>query len=311
MLVAGVKTRIVSIALVPVLIGATWVHAGNGWLFTSPNGGWEYPAFWTIALLVQALLGDGAYALRAAFRRQQRKRPDLDDLAHRPHFLTLTSLEEIPMKLYFSPGACSLAPHIALHEVGLPFTAVKVDLHTHKLADGTDYYTVNAKGYVPLLELPDGERLSRSRRHPAIHRRPQARYARPGVRDDGTLPSDGVARLHCHRSAQAVCSAVVPDDARGNQGRAARKLATRFDHIAKTLAAKPYLTGEAFTIADAYLFTVLNWSGTLKVDLARWPALQQFQARVAARTKVREAMKTERLLKEPAQSTKTGASAAA
>jgi putative oxidoreductase len=66
MLIAGVKTRIVSLALVPVLLGATWAHAGNGWLFTSPNGGWEYPAFWTIGLLVQALLGDGAYALRPA-----------------------------------------------------------------------------------------------------------------------------------------------------------------------------------------------------------------------------------------------------
>ena len=67
MLIAGVKTRIVSLALMPVLLGATWAHAGNGWLFTSPNGGWEYPAFWTIGLLVQALLGDGAYALRPAY----------------------------------------------------------------------------------------------------------------------------------------------------------------------------------------------------------------------------------------------------
>ena len=64
MLIAGVKTRIVSLALMPVLIGATWAHAGNGWVFSSPNGGWEYPAFWTIALIVQALLGDGAYAFR-------------------------------------------------------------------------------------------------------------------------------------------------------------------------------------------------------------------------------------------------------
>ena len=64
LLILGVRTRIVALALVPVLIGATWVHAGNGWLFTSPNGGWEYPAFWTVAMIVQALLGDGAYALR-------------------------------------------------------------------------------------------------------------------------------------------------------------------------------------------------------------------------------------------------------
>ena len=69
LLIAGVKTRATSIALLPVLIGATWAHAGNGWLFTSPNGGWEYPAFWTIALVVQALLGDGAYALRPSYPR--------------------------------------------------------------------------------------------------------------------------------------------------------------------------------------------------------------------------------------------------
>ena len=65
LLIAGVGTRVVSLALVPVLIGATWSHAGNGWLFTSPNGGWEYPAFWTVALVVQALLGDGAFAFRS------------------------------------------------------------------------------------------------------------------------------------------------------------------------------------------------------------------------------------------------------
>jgi glutathione S-transferase len=209
------------------------------------------------------------------------------------------------MKLYYSPGACSLAPHIALVESGLPFTAVKVDLRTHKLADGTDYYTINPKGYVPLLELPDGDRLSEV----AVI----LQYV--ADRKPGTIaPAFGtMERYHVMEWLNFVATEVhkqfapffypTTPDATKEAQRA--KLATRFDLVTKTLAAQPYLTGETFTVADAYLFTVVNWAGNLKIDLAPWPALQAFQARVAARPKVREAMKAEGLIKDPAPSTTT------
>ena len=207
------------------------------------------------------------------------------------------------MKLYYSPGACSLAPHIALVEAGLPFTSVKVDLRTHKLADGTDYYTINPKGYVPLLELPDGERLSEV----AVI----LQYV--ADRKPGTLaPAFGtMARYRLmewlnfvatevHKQFGPLFYPTTPEATRETQR---AKLATRFDLIAKTLARQPYLTGEAFTVADAYLFTVVNWAGMLKIDLAPWPALQAFQDRVAARPKVREAMKAEGLIKDSAPAT--------
>ncbi len=207
------------------------------------------------------------------------------------------------MKLYYSPGACSLAPHIALVEAGVPHTTVKVDLGAHKLADGTDYYTLNPKGYVPLLELDGGERLSEV----AVI----LQYI--ADRKPGTIaPAFGTMERYrvmewlnfiateVHKQFAPLWYPTTPDATKEAQR---TKLATRFDLIAKTLSARPYLTGETFTVADAYLFTVVNWAPTLKVELARWPALQQFQARVAARPKVREAMKAEGLIKEPTPAT--------
>jgi glutathione S-transferase len=204
------------------------------------------------------------------------------------------------MKLYHSPAACSLAPHIALYETGLPFTAAKVDLRTHKLADGTDYYAINPKGYVPLLELDNGERLAEV----AVI----LQYI--ADRKPGTIaPAFGtMERYHLmewlnfiatevHKQYSPLWNPGTPDATKEAQR---TKLATRFDYIARTLATQPYLTGETFTVADAYLFTVVNWSGLLKVDLAPWPALQQFQARVAARPNVRKAMEAEGLIKNPA-----------
>jgi glutathione S-transferase len=204
------------------------------------------------------------------------------------------------MKLYHSPAACSLAPHIALYETGLPFTAAKVDLRTHKLADGTDYYAINPKGYVPLLELDNGERLAEV----AVI----LQYI--ADRKPGTIaPAFGtMERYHLmewlnfiatevHKQYSPLWNPGTPDATKEVQR---TKLATRFDYIARTLANQPYLTGETFTVADAYLFTVLNWSNMLKVDLAPWPALREFQARVAARPNVRKAMQAEGLIKDPA-----------
>ena len=204
------------------------------------------------------------------------------------------------MKLYYSPGACSLAPHIALAEAGIAFELIKVDLRTHKLADGTDYYTINPKGYVPLLELDNGERLSEV----AVI----LQYI--ADRKPGTLaPAYGTfERYRVMEWLNFIATEVhkqygplwYPDTPEATKEKQRATLAKRFDFIVTALAKQPYLTGESFTIADAYLFTVVNWSGMLKFDLSRWPALQQFQKRVAERPQVHAALKAEGLVKEPA-----------
>ena len=204
------------------------------------------------------------------------------------------------MKLYFSPGACSLAPHIALSESGVPYATEKVDLRRHALADGTDYYAINAKGYVPLLELDDGTRISEV----AVI----LQYI--ADRKPGTLaPVFGSIERYrvmewlnfiateLHKQFGPLWYPTTPDATKDAQK---AKLATRFDLLAQMLAAQPYLTGSAFTIADAYLFTILNWAPMLKVDLAPWPVLQQFQARVSARPAVHAALVAEGLVKEAA-----------
>ena len=211
------------------------------------------------------------------------------------------------MKLYFSPGACSLAPHIALSESGLPYTTKIVDLKKHVLADGTDYYTINPKGYVPLLELDDGARLSEV----AVI----LQYI--ADRKPGTLaPAFGSMERYrlmewlnfiateLHKQFGPLWYPTTPDATKEAQR---SKLASRFDLISKTLAAQPFLTGDKFTIADAYLFTILNWAPMLKVDLAPWPALQQFQARVAARPAVRATLVAEGLVKGEHHAAKTTA----
>ncbi len=201
------------------------------------------------------------------------------------------------MKLYYSTGACSLAPHIALSEAGLPYDVARVDLKKHLLADGTDYYAINPKGYVPLLELDDGTRLSEV----AVI----LQYI--ADRKPGTLaPFFGTMERYrlmewlnfmateLHKQFGPLWHPISPEATKD----AKAKLATRFELIAKTLDAQPYLTGSTFTVADAYLFTILNWAPMLKVDLAPWPALQQFQARVAARPAVHAVLVAEGLVKK-------------
>ncbi|MEO8344141.1 MAG: glutathione transferase GstA [Betaproteobacteria bacterium] len=201
------------------------------------------------------------------------------------------------MKLYYAPGACSMASHIALNEAGLLYEAVKVDLRKHELADGTDFYMINPKGYVPLLELDDGQRLSEvgvilqyiADRKPGM--------LAPQV---GTMERYRVMEwlnfiaTELHKQFSPLFYADTPAATKDAQ---IAKLATRFDLISKTLSAHSYLTGETFTIADAYLFTIVNWTGMLKIDLSSWPALQQFQARVAARPMVHATLVTEGLAK--------------
>ena len=204
------------------------------------------------------------------------------------------------MKLYYSPAACSLAAHIALEESGLPYELVKVDLRAHKLADGGDYYKINPKGYVPVLEFEGGERLTEA----AVI----LQYI--ADRNPGTLaPAYGtMERYHLNEWLNFIATEIhkpfgplwhneTPEATKTTQREA---LVKRFAFVEKTLAKQSHLTGNAFTIADAYLFTVVNWSKQLKVDLTPFPALRAFQARVAARPKVHAAMKAEHLVKDPA-----------
>ena len=204
------------------------------------------------------------------------------------------------MKLYYSPAACSLAPHIALAEIGAQYDTVKVDLRKHALHDGTDYYTIHAKGYVPLLELDDGTRLSEVAviLQYIADRKPGALAPAFGCLDRyRVMEWLNFVATEIHKQFGPLWYPTTPDATKEAQK---QKLATRFEYLAQILATQPYLTGSSFTIADAYLFTILSWAPMLKVDLSPYPALTQFQARVAARPAVRRVLIDEGLVKEEA-----------
>ena len=202
------------------------------------------------------------------------------------------------MKLYFSPGACSLAPHIVLNESGLPFTLVKADLKAHKLEDGSDYYQTTSKGQVPVLEFDNGERLSEG---PAI-----TQYIADQVPAKKLAPASGtMARYRLqewlnfitselHKGIGGMFNPAMPDVGKTViRARATDKL----KWVDEQLEGKQYLMGDAFTIADAYLFTVSNWTAHTGIDISGMKNLSAFQARMAARPAVQAAMKAEGLLK--------------
>lgn len=201
------------------------------------------------------------------------------------------------MKLYYSPGACSLSPHIVLRELGLPFEAVLASTKTHKLTDGTDYYTINPKGYVPLLELDDGQRLSEG---PAI-----VQYLADKAPGKGLIaPAGSMERYRqiewlnfisteLHKQYSPLFNAAMPEEAKAFFR---DKLRGRYQLINEQLEGKQYLMGSSFSVPDAYLFTVTNWAGRVGVD-AGGANVQAFMARMAARPAVQEAMKAEGLLK--------------
>ena len=202
------------------------------------------------------------------------------------------------MKLYFSPGACSLAPHIVLNETGLPFTLVKADLKAHQLEDGSDYYPITSKGQVPLLELDSGERLSEG---PAI-----VQYLADQVPAKNLAPANGtMARYRVqewlnfitselHKGIGGLFNPAMPEDGKAViRARASAKL----KWVDERLEGKQYVMGDAFTIADPYLFTITNWTGHTGIDISGLKNLGAFQARMAARPAVQAALKAEGLLK--------------
>lgn len=202
------------------------------------------------------------------------------------------------MKLYYSPGACSLSPHIVLRESGLAFEPVLASTKTHQLADGTDYYTINPKGYVPLLELDNGERLSEG---PAI-----VQYIADQVPAKNLAPANGtMARYRLqewlnfitselHKSFSPLFNPAIGEDTRAVYR---ARIVERLTWVDGQLAGKSFLLGDTFTVADAYLFTVAGWSKYVGVDIAGLAHLNAYLARIAARPAVQEAMKAEGLLK--------------
>jgi glutathione S-transferase len=203
------------------------------------------------------------------------------------------------MKLYFSPGVCSLSPHITLHEAGLQYELERVNLADKKTASGADFRAINPKGYVPALLLDNGEVLTEG---PAM-----VQYLADLVPEKKLVPAAGTMERYrlmewlnfigteLHKGFSPLFKPAMPDEAK----RMARdNLALRFELVAKQLEDKEYLTGNQFTVADAYLFTVMNWAPRVDVDLSRWPVLKAYQQRVAARPAVRAAMVAEGLIKE-------------
>jgi glutathione S-transferase len=200
------------------------------------------------------------------------------------------------MKLYFSPGACSLSPHIVAQELGIPLTLVKVDTATKKLADGGDFWAINPKGYVPALQLDDGELLTEG---PTIvqylaDRKPDGKLVPP----NGTLERYRVQEMlgyinsEIHKTYSPLFSPKTSPELRKDREDYLRK---RYALVDQRLATQAYLFGDQFTVADAYLFTVTNWANFLKLDLSEFPNLLAFQARVAARPAVQAALIAEGL----------------
>ena len=202
------------------------------------------------------------------------------------------------MKLYYSPGACSLASHIALREAGLPFEAVKVEGRGQKTAGGEDYSKVTAKGYVPALRLDDGSVLTEGT---AIL--PYVADQNPG---SGLAPTAGsMARYRLHEWLGYINSELhakfgpffIPGTTDEQKAAAKTNLGRRFDFAQAELGNKPFLMGDTFTVADAYLFTVLGWCAFVGIDLGQWPGLKAYHVRIAGRPAVQAALKAEGLIK--------------
>jgi glutathione S-transferase len=198
------------------------------------------------------------------------------------------------MKLYYSPGACSLSPHIVLREAELPFDLVRAFTKTHKLDDGTDYYTINPKGYVPLLELDDGQRLTEG---PVI-----VQYIADKVPAKKLAPPAGTMERYrlqewlnfitteIHKTYSPLFNPDMPEPAKQIFR---LKLDSRYKWVEGQLQGRQFLMGDTFTVADAYLFTVSRWAKVVGVDITGLPNLTAYLARIDARPAVQAALKAE------------------
>ncbi len=202
------------------------------------------------------------------------------------------------MKLYYAKGACSLSPHIVLLEAGLPFTLERLDFATKKTDKGVDYLTVNSKGAVPALQLDDGKVLTEG---PAI-----VQYLADLKPESGLAPRAGTFERYqlmevlnyltseVHKGFSPLFNPKISVDWKAS---ALANLDKKFAWLSSFLADKTFLMGNTFTVADAYLFTVLNWTGQVGIDLSKWPVLTAYQSRIVQRPKVQQALREEGLIK--------------
>lgn len=202
------------------------------------------------------------------------------------------------MKLYYSPGACSLSPHIVARELGIELALEKVDLGAKKTASGQDYLAINPKGYVPALELDGGGLLTEG---PAIVQyladlRPEAGLAPPNGTLERVRLQEWLAYINSevHKTFGPLFDPRLTPERREEVLKILHK---RLGYIEQTLAAQPYLLGQQYSVADIYLFVVASWAGYAQLDLSGFPALQQFVGRVASRAAVQAALKAEGLVK--------------
>ena len=199
------------------------------------------------------------------------------------------------MKLYYSPGACSLSPHIVLRELGLPFTLERVDFKTGKTASGSDFKAINPKGYVPALELDDKQVLTEG---PAI-----VQYLADRVPDQGLAPAPGSfdrVRLQewltfigteLHKSFSPLFRP-GPDE---TKAAAKQRIRNWLDWLEPQLGARPYLLGDRISVADIYLWVVTGWSAYVDLPLEGWPNLVAWRSRIAGRPAVQAALQAEGL----------------
>jgi glutathione S-transferase len=202
------------------------------------------------------------------------------------------------MKLYYAAGACSLSPHIVALEAGIPVELVKVDTKAKRTASDQDYWLINPKGYVPALTLDDGELLTEG---PAI-----VQYLADLKPESGLAPANGTTARYrlqemlgyinseLHKTYSPLFKPETPDAVREERKEYLRK---RYRLLEERLAQHPWLVGDRFTVADAYLFTVTNWARHVAFDLSEFPALLDFQKRVAERPAVQTALEAEGLKK--------------
>lgn len=200
------------------------------------------------------------------------------------------------MKLYYAPGTCALSPHIVLHEAGLPFEGTLTNIRSHQLADGSDYYAVNPKGSVPVLEFDNGERLTEG---PAI-----VQWIADQVPDKQLAPAAGsmpryrlaewlnFISTEIHKAYSPLFNPNMPQEAKQAF---TDKLLERYKYVDDKLAGKDYLMGSQFSVADAYLYTVTRWATPMKIDLSKFAHLAAFMQRMEGRPAVQKALQEQGL----------------